>query len=211
MKRTISPKRKNRKNLVGQRFGKIEVIKLMGSVKRKKAHHRLWLCRCDCGNEVTYITNALYPGRVSSCGCQKLGTKNRKHELPTDASWQALFNNYKQKARFRKFDFSLAADEVRKLCSGSCEYCGALPSRSFNVYETKSGRSPRANNKSTEYTRQAQITVNGIDRIDSSIGYVATNVVSCCKTCNYAKNNMSVLEFLDWARRLATFQNRKEK
>ena len=36
---------------------------------------------------------------------------------------------------------------------------------------------------------------NGIDRIDSSKGYVEGNVVTCCFNCNRAKSNLSQEEF----------------
>ena len=38
---------------------------------------------------------------------------------------------------------------------------------------------------------------NGLDRIDSSVGYLETNVYSCCGNCNYMKNNYTYKEFID--------------
>jgi hypothetical protein len=43
---------------------------------------------------------------------------------------------------------------------------------------------------------------NGIDRIDSSIGYVEGNIVPCCKACNMAKNTMGQDEFMLWVERV---------
>lgn len=43
---------------------------------------------------------------------------------------------------------------------------------------------------------------NGIDRLDSSIGYVKTNVVSCCTKCNYAKHEMTIDEFKEWIKKI---------
>lgn len=43
---------------------------------------------------------------------------------------------------------------------------------------------------------------NGIDRVDSSLGYTVDNVVPCCKLCNQAKNNLSKQEFVDWVKRV---------
>jgi len=37
----------------------------------------------------------------------------------------------------------------------------------------------------------------GIDRIDSTIGYIFENVTPCCKTCNLMKNVMPVTDFFD--------------
>lgn len=36
----------------------------------------------------------------------------------------------------------------------------------------------------------------GIDRIDSSLGYINGNIVSCCKDCNWMKSNKSTEEFI---------------
>lgn len=42
----------------------------------------------------------------------------------------------------------------------------------------------------------------GVDRIDNDLGYTPDNSVACCKTCNYAKNDMSLREWHDWISRL---------
>jgi len=46
------------------------------------------------------------------------------------------------------------------------------------------------------------ILVNGIDRINSNIGYIEGNVVPCCKHCNRAKNTMSDSEFREWIKKI---------
>jgi hypothetical protein len=38
----------------------------------------------------------------------------------------------------------------------------------------------------------------GLDRIDSSKGYVPGNIRPCCKRCNHAKNDMTDQEFWEW-------------
>lgn len=57
---------KNIKNLVGQRFGKLVVIK-EGELSLEG--RQLWICQCDCGN--IHITNGrnLQNGVCQSCGC----------------------------------------------------------------------------------------------------------------------------------------------
>ena len=54
------------------------------------------------------------------------------------------------------------------------------------------------NPKTGEIRSGIPILYNGIDRIDSSQGYFKDNVGSCCKTCNRAKSNLSLVEFKDW-------------
>lgn len=46
------------------------------------------------------------------------------------------------------------------------------------------------------------IKFNGLDRIDSNDGYYLSNVVSCCKYCNCAKNTMTQDEFKNFIIRL---------
>lgn len=44
--------------------------------------------------------------------------------------------------------------------------------------------------------------VNGIDRVDSSIGYVEDNVVTACRYCNRAKSDQSMEEFISRCKRI---------
>lgn len=65
------------KDLVGQKFNKLTVIKLdiekmekQTDTKRKRA---FWLCKCDCGNDNLISVEAykLKSGHTKSCGCLK--------------------------------------------------------------------------------------------------------------------------------------------
>lgn len=58
--------------LSGQRFGRLTAVRDAGS---DAANHRLWLCRCDCGQETTVSTNRLRTGNTKSCGCLYRETK----------------------------------------------------------------------------------------------------------------------------------------
>lgn len=60
-------------DLTGQRYGILTVIKEVEGVRvgKKQVHKRRWLCRCDCGNEITVITDSLRNGNTQSCGCIK--------------------------------------------------------------------------------------------------------------------------------------------
>ncbi len=54
------------KDLAGKRFGRL--IALHPTEKRKN-RHIIWLCRCDCGNLITIISDSLIRERTKSCGC----------------------------------------------------------------------------------------------------------------------------------------------
>lgn len=43
---------------------------------------------------------------------------------------------------------------------------------------------------------------NGIDRLNSNLGYTEANCVPCCKVCNYMKRKMSVMEFIGHVRKV---------
>lgn len=63
-------------NITGKKFQMLTVISFAGRIDNNR--HMTWLCRCDCGNEVT-LTGARI--RVyKSCGCQK---GSRKHGMCT--------------------------------------------------------------------------------------------------------------------------------
>jgi hypothetical protein len=54
---------------------------------------------------------------------------------------------------------------------------------------------------SNEGIERAWIIVNGIDRVDNSIGYIKSNSVTCCSQCNFAKNDISLYEWLSYLER----------
>lgn len=57
-------------DLTGQRFGRLTVI----SAAETGDDGAVWICRCDCGNEVTARADHLKSGAIKSCGC--LNTEN---------------------------------------------------------------------------------------------------------------------------------------
>lgn len=68
----------NAKDLTGQRFGKLPAIKRVALPHpAKNGAQTGWLCRCDCGNEVTLETKDLSSGR-KSCGCLLSETASEK-------------------------------------------------------------------------------------------------------------------------------------
>ena len=56
----------NAKDLTGQRFGRLVVIK---PTERRTSGSIVWLCECDCGNKVEVISSSLTTGHTKSCGC----------------------------------------------------------------------------------------------------------------------------------------------
>jgi hypothetical protein len=53
-------------NLVGQRFGKLNVLERRPSTCGVSR----WLCRCECGTEKEFFAGALKSGKATTCGCK---------------------------------------------------------------------------------------------------------------------------------------------
>lgn len=59
-----------KENLIGQKFGKLEVIKAVDNIIEASGQQRTaWLCQCDCGNQKIVKTINLKNGSTTSCGC----------------------------------------------------------------------------------------------------------------------------------------------
>lgn len=73
------------KDLTGQRFGLLTVLGLCPEpyISPSGKPTRRWKCRCDCGNEIVVLTNALTgKNGTRSCGCtRKEFLRGKAHDL----------------------------------------------------------------------------------------------------------------------------------
>ncbi|WP_116486418.1 hypothetical protein [Streptococcus parauberis] len=60
-------------NLVGERFGRLTVIKR--TEKRAGNNEVVYICRCDCGNFTEAYTSLLRRKKTRSCGCLHRDTR----------------------------------------------------------------------------------------------------------------------------------------
>lgn len=75
------------KDIKGQRFGMLTVIKRVGTNKHRKA---LWKCKCDCGRTTVVSSVDLVTGNTKSCGC--LGKNYAKRNLMEGGYWYGKTN-----------------------------------------------------------------------------------------------------------------------
>jgi len=54
------------KDITGQVFGRLTAVEYNGNNKHRQA---VWLCKCECGNEITTEASSLKSGKTKSCGC----------------------------------------------------------------------------------------------------------------------------------------------
>lgn len=90
---------------------------------------------------------------------------------------------YKASARKRNYDWALTDEQAIYLMVSSCHYCGCDPGT------------------------HNQNGLNGIDRKDNALGYLADNVVACCGKCNLMKGTRTEVDFLEHAMAIAKYQS----
>lgn len=86
---------KHVKNIIGQRFGRLTVIK---PVAKSCGRSVIWLCLCDCGNYKSVVSYNLRNYSIRSCGClQRYMVTKHGHcsvavdrESPTYCTWRCM-------------------------------------------------------------------------------------------------------------------------
>ena len=81
----------------GKRYHSLTVLSKIGRDKQGRA---IWLCRCDCGNEIEARGASLREGNTKSCGCAKKasgplnatihGEGVRHEQTPEYRTWCAM-------------------------------------------------------------------------------------------------------------------------
>lgn len=161
-------------------------------IANKHGLKTLWLCLCNCGKEFYEDGSRIKCGRRKSCGCLKRGYKvYYRHINAQDCTWFRLIESYKKHAFKRDLVFELSEAKFKELCLGNCFYCFKKPT---NILSGYGKLSPRG--------EEGKIIYNGVDRIDSNIGYIENNCRSCCKNCNTLKSNMSEADFAEQVRKI---------
>jgi 5-methylcytosine-specific restriction endonuclease McrA len=98
-----------------------------------------------------------------------------------------LLSRLNKRYNHRGLTCNLNNSEALSLFKAECHYCGVKNSNK-HIYKL-----PHISHI---------FYYNGIDRIDSSKGYIRGNVLSCCKKCNVAKSDMKYDEFINHIKRI---------
>ena len=171
-------------NEVGNIYGKVTVISQAETKLKYGKKAVYWLCKCECGKEFETTGAKLRIGKVTSCGFQPCHPKGRHKSL---SQYSIISANTMYGATYNDGDISF--DLFIDLSQKACFYCGVMQSNCFNRFQTKRGhRKIAEENGAFKY--------NGLDRIDNKFGHIISNVVTCCSTCNWMKNDLSKDEFI---------------
>lgn len=173
-----------KQDITGLKFGRLTVL---GHVRKQQGNRYPYfaICRCDCGTEKLVQRSHLHRGSTKSCGCLQREMLPTAKYLP---GAHFVIKSYKKSAKDRKLEWNLSDADTTKLIESICFYCGSEPQHVIT---------PPDRTVSVDYA------YNGIDRIDSSRGYIPGNVVTCCTRCNYSKRNYSQAEFIETCRLVA--------
>ena len=113
-------------------------------------------------------------------------------------------DGYKQSAKKRGKKFELSDKEASNLLMGICFYCGLEPiidlDKTCNIQRRNDWYEDGLEDDGGMYV----IGLNGIDRIDNDKDYNTKNVVTCCKWCNYMKNDYNNDDFFDMIEHILT-------
>ena len=148
------------KNLVGQRFGHLEVLSM--SDKRYKNGGVGWLCKCDCGNELIVRSTNLLRGKTRSCGCNKRSQfeeyiEELLHSWNIDFISEYSFDDCKNHYKLR-FDFYIKDHNGMDYC---IEYNGQQHYESVEYFGGDSRFEKQKENDSikAEYCKDNDITL----------------------------------------------------
>lgn len=164
-------KQKTIDNIIGKVINNYKIIKFS---HKNRIHN--YECECiSCGTK-SVVSIAGIKSNKNCKNCRVYGK-----EPTEEAQLKYRKDQYLQGAKQRSLNFYLSDKEFENLIFGNCYYCKDKP-------EERKYSNSRNKTKTFSY--------NGIDRIDSNIGYTKENCVTCCEMCNRMKMAYSKEEFL---------------
>ena len=130
----------------GQKFGRLTIVKSLGSKTKKPRIY--WLCQCECGNTTEANTTDLKGGKVKSCGCLKKDyTASVTHNLTGQKfnMWTVLhrINTEKKDASYWFCVCDCGTQRTVKgyvLTSGKSKSCGCIKTINEDLTGRKVGR-----------------------------------------------------------------------
>jgi hypothetical protein len=181
-----------KKKMIGRSFGRLLVIEEAGKGKFSRILYR---CLCSCGKEMIADGCRLRSGNKASCGC--LQREAALSKIPQMIQRSTKYSSQQSLAirvwKKRYCSDGLSFDHFLSLSQTNCHYCDSPPSNHLR------GKS-------------ILFSYNGLDRLDSSLGHMKENCVSCCIICNRGKSNQSYSQAIGWMLHLSqNFNLEKEK
>lgn len=179
-------------DLTGKRFGKLVVLERV----ENEGVQIKWKCICDCGNHHNVCGLYLRKEKCKSCGC--ICAHNKEHNREKALFYRLYKTTIVKGAKNKGHETDLNLEEFIAMSKSPCCYCGL--ENSNYLKDISSGKRKGITKKYV--ISDKVIYFNGIDRLDSKVGYYKHNIVPCCKYCNIAKNVLSVEEYIKFIKRV---------
>lgn len=122
------PKYFKHKNLIGQKFNRLLVLKLD---HRGKVIY--WLCRCDCGVEKFIRNDCLLNGTTKSCGCYS--KENSGKQSIGEKNWLWKGDKVGRHSLHERFRNKLPNKNICKFCKQKCKTDLANISQKYKTTE----------------------------------------------------------------------------
>lgn len=167
---------RNELDISGHRFGKLTSI--YRTSRKDKYRKTYWFCVCDCGNTKEILKQSLVNGSSKSCGCVNKEKQTKYGEISGDF-WYKI----KRGAKTRNIKFNLTIQEIWNLFLLQDRKCA------ITGVDLEFGKNPTAS----------------LDRIDSNLDYIISNVWWVHKKINKLKNNLMIEEFLSLCEKVSKF------
>ena len=166
-----------RKDIAGQKFGRLTVEEYVGS----KNHSTHWRCRCDCGEILEQVRYShLSNSQVVSCGCARRSGNDHPKWSGYQEMTGTFLSNIKNNARRRGLPYKISNKYIWSLFVNQKRRC-ALSGKSISFFEGTAS----------------------LDRIDSGRGYLKDNIQWTHKHINIAKMDHSSSYFIEMCREVA--------
>jgi hypothetical protein len=126
-------------DLSGQKFGRLTVIERLFERRNHDYRSALWLCRCDCGNEVRTYAGYLKSGNTKSCGClhKEAVTKHGFRHLPEYNIWRGMLDRCynKETAAYPRYGGRgiTVSDEWKESFEAFYRDMGTRPSEDYSI------------------------------------------------------------------------------
>lgn len=138
---------------------------------------------CICGTKKTFSCSKLRSGDCKQCS--NCSFKQRSEKAKTVSQYEQMFRRLVlDRSKKHNIDITLTVNDYAKIISQNCFYCNDAPRLTTRFSMRK-------------YVNTEPVFANGIDRIDSSLGYTLDNCIPCCTSCNYAKHQLTQQEFFE--------------
>ena len=148
------------KDITGKRYGKLIAIKpYFDDWRDNNRKSTMWICQCDCGNQVVVSENKLQVGSTTSCGCLiskgeervrfVLDLYNVKYER------QYKFDNLRNVDTGRRLKFDFAIFNINGTLNSLLEYDG-----NQHVYGTRYSKDPEVNRMKFERLKRSDQAKN---------------------------------------------------